>query len=129
MPQTFVVDQKATFEAVAFLNCVPKMVFGSRDRQETATDGTPKWVIELVAGFRQFGQVTSEVIKVGVTSYKDPGEGLAMYTPVHLINFVVGVTPPEKRTNEKTGQERITGGTAWYRCDEIRSALAPAAKS
>lgn len=131
MPQTFMVDQRATFEAVAFLSCEPKMVFGSRDRQETASDGTPKWEVQLVAGFRQFGKVNSEVIKVGVSSHKNPGDGLGMYTPVHLINFMVGVNPPEKRINEKTGQEKIVGGTAWYRCDEIRSALqaAPVAKS
>lgn len=129
MPQTFIVDQRATFEAVAFLSAEPKMAFGSRDRQETSADGTPKWTVELVAGFRQFGKVTSEVIKVGVTSHKNPGEGLTMYTPVHLVNFTVGVNPPEERTNDKTGQKRIVGGTAWYRCDEIRSALAPAPKS
>lgn len=129
MPQTFIVDQKATFEAVAFLSCEAKTVFGARDRQEQSADGTPKWQVELVCGFRQFGKVASEVIKVSVTSHRDPGEGLAMYTPVHLVNFTVGVNPPEERTNEKTGQKRIVGGTAWYRCDEIRSALAPAPSS
>ena len=127
MPQTFVVDQRATFEAVAYLSCEPKIVFGTKDRQETSADGTPKWSVELVAGFRQFGKVTSEVIKVSVTSAKNPGDGLSMYTPVNLVNFTVGVNAPEERTNEKTGQKRIVGGTAWYRCDEIRSAL-PAGK-
>jgi hypothetical protein len=125
MPQTFIVDQAATFQAVAFLSAEPKLVFGSRDKQETSPDGIPKWQVELVAGFHQFGKVTSEVIKVSVTSYKNPGEGLAMYTPVHLVNFTVGVNAPEERVNDKTGQKRIVGGTAWYRCDEIRSALAP----
>lgn len=125
MPQTFIVDQAATFQAVAFLAADPKMEFGSRDRQETTKDGIPKWEVQLVAGFNQFGKVVSEVIKVGVASYKNPAEGLSMYTPVHLINFTVGVTPAEERTNDK-GVKRIVGGTAWYRCDEIRSALAPA---
>ncbi len=129
MPQTFIVDQRATFEAVAFLSAEPKMVLGSRDRQETSADGTPKWSVELVAGFRQFGKVTSEVIKVGVTSHKNPGDGLSMYTQVHLVNFTVGVNPPEERTNDK-GVKRIVGGTAWYRCDEIKSAqVAASAKS
>lgn len=125
MPQTFVVDQRATFQAVAFLSAEPKIAFGTRDKQETSADGTPKWTVELVAGFLQFGKVTSEVIKVSVTSHRNPGEGLGMYTPVHLINFVVGVNPPEKRVGQN-GQEKIVGGTAWYRCDEIRSAVAPA---
>jgi hypothetical protein len=128
MPQTFIVDQAATFEAVAYLSCEPKIAFGTRDRQETTADGTPKWSVELVAGFRQFGKVTSEVIKVSVTSVKNPGEGLSMYTPVHLVNFTVGVNAPEERINEKTGQKRIVGGTAWYRCDEIRSAISPPGK-
>jgi hypothetical protein len=125
MPQTFVVDQAATFQAVAFLSAEPKIAFGTRDKQETSADGTPKWTVELVAGFRQFGKVTSEVIKVSVTSHKNPGEGLGMYTPVNLVNFMVGVNPPEERTNDK-GVKRIVGGTAWYRCDEIRPAMQPA---
>ncbi|WP_207921589.1 hypothetical protein, partial [Micromonospora sp. KC721] len=34
MPQTFIVDQAATFQAVAFLGAEPRIEFGTRDKQE-----------------------------------------------------------------------------------------------
>ncbi|WP_207921586.1 hypothetical protein, partial [Micromonospora sp. KC721] len=39
MPQTFIVDQAATFQAVAFLGAEPRIEFGTRDKQETTKDG------------------------------------------------------------------------------------------
>lgn len=119
MPQTFVIDQAATFAGVAFLQAEPRLAFGTQDQDRTA-DGTPKWDVQLVAGFRDtFGRSQHEVIKVGVAAHKNPGEGLGPYTPVQLVNFVVGVVPPEVRKDAR-GQERLTGGTTWYRADEIR---------
>ncbi|WP_207921593.1 hypothetical protein, partial [Micromonospora sp. KC721] len=41
MPQTFIVDQAATFQAVAFLGAEPRIEFGTRDKQETTKDGSP----------------------------------------------------------------------------------------
>ncbi|WP_181725771.1 hypothetical protein, partial [Nocardia gipuzkoensis] len=83
-------------------------------------DGRLKWDVQLVAGFRdQFGSSQHEVIKVNVASNTDPGAGLNPYTPVQLINFVVGVVPPEVRKDNR-GQEKLVGGTVWYRADEIR---------
>ena len=125
MPQIFHVDQAATFTAVAFLEANPTLEFGSKEQGRTA-DGLLKWDVQLVAGFRdQFGNSAHEVIKVGVAAGRNPGEGLAPYTPVHLINFVVGVVPPEMRKDNR-GQERVTGGTTWYRADEIRPISQPA---
>lgn len=128
MPQTFIVDQAATFSALAFLESAPKTKFGQQGVQDTDRDGTPKWEVQLIAGFRTaFGQTAHEVIKVNITSAKDPGEGLASYTPVHLGEFQIGVTPPEKRTDAQ-GREKITGGTVWYRAASITSALPGAAR-
>jgi hypothetical protein len=51
MPAQFVVDQAATFSAVVLLSSEPKRVFGSED-QDRAKDGTPKWEVQCVCGFR-----------------------------------------------------------------------------
>jgi hypothetical protein len=119
MPQTFRVDQAATFQAVAFLSAEPRMVFGEQGRQETTKDGVPRWTVEVVAAFRQFDKITSEVLKVTMASHKNPAEEIGLYTPIQMVGFTVGVTPPEERT-DKDGRKKVVGGTAWYRCDEIR---------
>jgi hypothetical protein len=124
MPQIFRIDQAATFSAIAFLEATPKRIFGSSEQDRTA-DGLPKWDVQLIAGFRdQFGNNAHEVIKVGVASGRNPGEGLAPYTPVALVGFVVGVVPAEIRKNNR-GEDRVTGGTTWYRADEVRPISAP----
>ncbi|WP_207921594.1 hypothetical protein, partial [Micromonospora sp. KC721] len=41
MPQTFIVDQAATFQAVAFLGAEPRIEFGTRDKQETTQVDAP----------------------------------------------------------------------------------------
>lgn len=120
MPQTFVIDQAATFSGVAFLQSSPKLGFRS-DQQDTLADGRRKWEVQLVAGFRDnFGNSTHEVIKVNVAAHTDPGEGLNPYTPVQLINFVVGVVPAEM-ASDGNGGSKVKGGSTWYRADEIRS--------
>ena len=119
MPQIFVIDQAATFDGVAFLKAVPRLAFGTQDQDRTA-DGTPKWDVSLIAGFNDsFGRAQHEVIKVGIASATEPGQGMGQYTPVQLVNFVVGVVPPEVRKDAR-GQEKLVGGTTWYRADEIR---------
>lgn len=129
MPQTFVIDQAATFAGVAFLECSPKTVFGRPDEQDRTPDGRLKWDVQLVAGFRdQFGASQHEVIKVNMASNTNPGDGLNPYTPVQLVNFVVGVVPPEVRKDSR-GQEKLVGGTVWYRADELRPISQPAAKA
>ena len=127
MPQTFVIDQAASFAAVAFLSASPKQAFGTQ-QQETAKDGTPKWTIEVIAGFRDnFGKIQNEVMKVGYTGLKNPAENLGMYTPVQLINFTVGVM--DKTTRDKTtGEVKVIGAQVWYRCDDIRPVSSPPAK-
>ena len=120
MPQTFVIDQAATFAGVAFLETVPRLAFGTQDQDRTS-EGVPKWDVSLVASFRDaFGRSQHEVIRVGVASPQAPGEGLAPYTPVQLVNFVVGVVPPEIRKDSRTGQDKVSGGSTWYRADAIQ---------
>jgi hypothetical protein len=125
MPQTFVIDQAATFAGVAFLQSAPRMVFGSRTEQDRTADGLGKWEIQCVAGFRDsFGGSSHEVIKVNVAASRDPGEGLNPYTPVHLIGFTVGVIPAEMGT-DRNGAQKVKGGTTWYRADEVRPTSQP----
>jgi hypothetical protein len=125
MPAIFYVEQTRTFKGVMFLSAAPKTVFGQNDKQDTAADGTPKWEVQVVATFEQFGRPENEVLKIGIQSYTNPGEALGhMPQPVELVGFRVGVSPVEKKTDPKTGRERITGGTAWYQADEIRSITA-----
>ncbi|MBF6358469.1 hypothetical protein IU449_28640 [Nocardia higoensis] len=127
MPQTFVIDQAATFTAVAFLSSAPRMVFGKDGEQDRTVDGLPKWEVQCVAGFRDMrGNASHEVIKVNVAAHTDPGADLASFTPVQLVGFIVGVVPPEVRKDERTGRERLSGGTVWYRADSIRSTAVPA---
>jgi hypothetical protein len=128
MPAIFAVDQAATFRAVMFLSAAPKLGFGS-DKQETAKDGTPKWQVQVVATFEQFGRMENEVLKVGITSETDPNVAMGgMPQPVQLVGFRVGVLPAEKRV-DRNGNEKIVGGSAWYAADELRplSATAPSA--
>lgn len=124
----FKIDQAATFQGVAFLASQPKTAFRSTV-QETTKDGTPKWEVQVVAMFRtQFGGVQNEVLKVGVASHRNPGEGLQPYTPVELASFEVGVMEKTKR-NPETGEEKVIGLQVWYRAAEIRPLTAVAGKS
>jgi hypothetical protein len=114
MPAQFVVDQAATFNAVVLLSCEPKLAFRS-DTQDRSKDGTSKWEAQVVCGFRDsFGRTSNEVLKVGLASAGHPADGVPPFSPVQLVNFVVGVM--EKRS--KDGD--ITGVQTWYRCDELR---------
>jgi hypothetical protein len=115
----FKIDQAATFRGVAFLSCSPKTAFGST-AQETTKDGTPKWVVEVIGStMDQFGKPANAVVKVGVAAHKDPGQGLVMYTPIHLVGFEVGVME-KTRKNPTTGEEKIIGVQVWFRAEEIR---------
>jgi hypothetical protein len=119
MPQTFIVDQAATFQAVAFLGATPKLQFGSQ-MQDTDKAGVPKWEVTVIATFADnFGKQNHETIKVGVTSPKNPGEGLNMYTPVALHHFTVGVMD-KTITDKNTGEIKVVGAQVWYRCEGLR---------
>lgn len=68
MIQNFQIDQARTFGSVLFLGVEPKTAFGDPYRQETAKDGTPKWVAQVAAEFRAFGRPQRELINVGLTA-------------------------------------------------------------
>lgn len=122
MLQSFKVDQAATFASVILLSVEPKLAYRSVE-QERTSDGVPRWEAQLVVGFRQFGRVVNEVIKVGLVSHTNPGDAVSSYTPVELVDFEIGVMPSE-REDKETGQKVITGVRVWYRCSEIRSTSA-----
>ncbi|MFI1801984.1 hypothetical protein ACH427_32280, partial [Streptomyces sp. NPDC020379] len=113
MPAIFHVDQARTFKLVMFLSCSPKMAFGTQQQDKTK-DGLPKWEVQVVAGFDQFGRVENEVLKIGVASHTDPAQPLGgMPQPVELVGFRVGVSPVETK-KDKNGNDVVRGGTAWY---------------
>lgn len=118
MPQTFKIDQAATFSGVALLSIEPKLVFGS-EAQDRTSDGVPKWEAQVVAGFRQFNRTANEVLKIGLVGHTNPMDGLQPYTPIELVGFEVGVMPKERKDRD-TGQTELVGVTVWYRCAEIR---------
>lgn len=123
MFSNFKIDQAATFAGIAFLACEPKLKFGSQTDQECMKDGTPKWNVQVVAGFRdQFGKIQNEVLKIGVASAKNPGTGVNPYTPVELVGFEVGVM--EKTKRDQDGNEKVIGVQVWYRASGIRSTAA-----
>ncbi len=119
MPATFKVDQAATFKGVAFNTSAPKMQFGTQ-QQETTNDGVAKWEVQVTGMFEGFGgKMETEILKVGVASVKDPGEGLMPFTPVELVGFEVGVM--DKTTRDRnTGETKVVGAQVWYRAAEIR---------
>jgi hypothetical protein len=124
MPQTFKVDQTATFQGVAFLSCSPKTAFGSTEQEKTK-DGLPKWEVQVIGGFRDsFGKTSNEIMKIGVNAYTDPADGFTQFTPIQLVNFEVGVMERTKKGAD--GVERITGVQVWYRAESIRSLLSGA---
>lgn len=120
--QNFKIDQTQTFVHVMFLSAEPKLKFGSQTDQECAKDGTPKWEVQVVGGFRQFGKAVNEVLKIGVVSATRPGDGLAPATPVQLIGLEVGVMPKTSRDGA------VIGVQVWYRADQIRALSATGAK-
>jgi hypothetical protein len=132
MPAIFTVDQAATFRQVFFMSCEPKLGFGDlRGVQEVNGEGVPKWVVQVVATFDQFGRAENEILKVGMAEHVDPTKHLGgMPQPVQLVGFRVGVSKVEERLNPKTGEKKIVGGQAWYQADEIRplSAVGPVKK-
>jgi hypothetical protein len=120
MPAIFYVDQAKSFNMLMFLSSSPKTVFGNNDKQDTTKDGVPKWEVQVVATFQQFGRVENEILKIGIASHQDPAQTLGGPQPVELVGFRVGVSPAEKRT-DRNGNEKIVGGTAWYQADEVRA--------
>lgn len=116
----FKIDQAATFSALAFAGCEPRMRMGERDVQDVTKDGVPKWNVTLFVSYRDnFDRAQHDTLKVGVASQKDPGEGLATYMPVRLVNFVVGVMDRRNRDGE------VTGAQVWYRADAVEPLAYP----
>ena len=119
MPMTFKVDQAATFKGLAFNTSAPKMQFGTQN-QETDPNGIGKWEVQVTAMSEGFqGKIETEVLKVGVVSATDPGEGLMPFTPVQLVGFEIGVM--DKTTRDRnTGETKVIGAQVWYRAQEVR---------
>jgi len=118
--QNFKIDATQTFTHLMLLNVEPKLSFRSEE-QECTKDGVPKWEAQIAAGFRQFGKVVNEVIKVGMAAPKNPGDGLTPGTPVQLLGMEVGVM--EKTTKDG----RPVGFQVWYRAEGLRPIASTAA--
>lgn len=118
MIQNFKVDQARTFVSLLLLGVEPKTAFGDPYRQEVAKDGTPKWVAQLAAEFLAFGRSQRELINVGLTSEKNPGDNIAPGTQVEMHDFEIGVM--EKKNRE--GQ--VIGVQVWYRAGAVRPVTA-----
>ncbi|MEV7014106.1 hypothetical protein [Streptosporangium sp. NPDC051022] len=115
----FKIDQSATFAGVAFLSCEPKLPFRS-EVQETTKDGVPRWVVQVVAMFKTPFGMQNEVLKIGVASQRNPGQGLMPYTPIAFKDFEVGVMEKTKKDKD-TGEERVIGLQVWYRAAGIQA--------
>lgn len=119
MITNFKIDQAATFAGLVYLSCAPKLAFRSTEQEKTK-DGVSKWEVQLLGAFRDsFGGTSNEVVKLGITSYTDPCEGLAPFTPVELVDFEVGVM--EKTKKDQNGVEKVIGVNVWYRASKVRS--------
>jgi hypothetical protein len=121
----FKIDHSATFGGMVFMQCTPKLKFGSQV-QEATPDGTPKWDVEVVAAVRNnFGGLNNQVLKVGITATKNPATDLEPFTPVTLADLEVGVM--EKTKRDENGQQKIIGAQTWLRASAIRPTAMQAA--
>jgi hypothetical protein len=118
VPQTFKVDQAATFTKVILLEIEPKTAYGS-DQQERNREGVLRWSAQVVAGFRAFDRSSNEVLKVGFDADGDPRTSIEPYTPIELVDFEIGFMAKERK-NKETGASEMTGVSVWCRCREIR---------
>jgi len=123
------IDQRASFAGMAFLNCQPRMKFGSEDQQDTTKDGRFKWDVEVLCGVNnaQLNKVENRVFKVGISSRSNPGEGLEMFDKVELRDFTVGVS--EKQRRHENGAKELTGVSVWFTASEIVRAVEYAAEA
>ena len=114
-PNTFKIDQAATFEALMALSGGPKTAFGDQYRQEMTKDGLGKWELELAARFRVFGRSTNKIIKVGLVAESDPFAGVDFPAFVQLVDLEIGVMDKTNREGQPVGAQ------VWYRCAEVRA--------
>jgi hypothetical protein len=115
----FKIDQAGTFAGLVFLSCDPKLEY-QKTTQETTKDGTPKWEVQILGAFRDgFGKTNNEVVKVGIAAHHNPGDGIAAFSPVQLVDFEVGVM--ERTKKDQNGQEKVIGVSVWFRASKLRS--------
>lgn len=115
---TYKIDQAATFNTVVFLECMPKVKFGSTTDQECTKDGIPKWDVQVTAAFKQFGKNVFTTLKITVAAEMDPGEGLQPFTPVQVMGLEIGVMDKTNKAGE------IVGHSVYHRADGILSTAA-----
>jgi hypothetical protein len=118
MPLALYIDQTRTFNRIIFLGCEPKVAHGSSDKQDVTKAGIPKWEVQVVASYENFGKIESEVLKVSVLSMSDPGSVISEPGLVQLIGLRARINPVERRV-DRTGVERTIGGTVTYQADEV----------
>lgn len=118
-PNSFKIDQAATFQMVMVMDVAPKMRFGSETDQECLKDGTPKWTAQVTAGFRTFGGPKFAVLSITIASHEDPRQGVQPGMPVELVGLEVGVMD-KKIKDRDTGQEKVVGAQVYYRAEGIR---------
>lgn len=126
-PNSFKIDQAATFQMVMVMDVAPKLKFGSETDQECLKDGTPKWTAQVTAGFRTFGAPKFAVLAITIASHEDPCQGVQPGMPVELVGLEVGVMD-KKVKDRDTGQEKIVGAQVYYRAEGIRPIGATAHK-
>lgn len=119
MPGTYVIDQAASFAAALLMSSAPKDRFGEPGRQDTASDGTPKWAVQVAVTFTSQNGIApaSDVLAITITSPSDPAMGIPVGSPVTIDGLRVGINPPEK--NDRGG---IKGGKVWHSATGLHSA-------
>lgn len=118
-PNSFKIDQAATFQMVMVMDVAPKLKFGSETDQECLKDGTLKWTAQVTAGFRTFGAPKFAVLAITIVSHEDPRQGVQPGMPVELVGLEVGVMD-KKIKDRESGQEKIVGAQVYYRAEGIR---------
>lgn len=118
-PNSFKIDQAATFQMVMLMDVAPKMKFGSETDQECLKDGTPKWTAQVTAGFRTFGAPKFAVLPITIATHEDPRQGVQPGMPVELVGLEVGVMDKKIR-DRQTGDEKIVGAQVYYRAEGLR---------
>ena len=119
MPGTYAVDYAATFTSAILVNCMPKLVFGTKtQQQETNAQGIPKWQLDVAVTYTPTTPgmpAQSELISVTITDGAHPAQGLNPGTPVAFDGLRVGLNPPEVRDG------KLRGGKLWHTAMGVRS--------
>lgn len=121
MTMTYKIDVPGTFPASPplFIQCAPKMAFGTQTQEIDKASGKGKWEAHFLGMTPGFGgALTPEIFKVGFIDSTNPAAGIEPNTPVMLQGLEIGVMAKTVR-DKNTGEEKQVGVHVWHRAESM----------